>query len=115
MGGSSALRSPADGPIRATDASRKHYRSPPRRTSKNVRHKRALSLLVNPDEAAKAASLRYVTAARPGIRRKGAGKGFSYIDADGRVVRERDTLRRIRSLAIPPAWRDVWICPLPNG
>ncbi len=62
-----------------------------------------------------AAGLRYVTDAVPGIRRKRAGKSFTYLTADGPTVRDRDTLRRIRSLVIPPAWTDVWICPMPNG
>jgi DNA topoisomerase-1 len=66
-------------------------------------------------EAAKAASLRYVTDAAPGIRRRRSGRGFTYHDADGKLVRDRETLRRIRALAIPPAWTDVWICPLAHG
>lgn len=47
--------------------------------------------------------------------RRRSGTGFSYRDANGRPVRDRDTLERIRHLAIPPAWTDVWICPTPNG
>jgi DNA topoisomerase I len=66
-------------------------------------------------EAAKAAGLRYVSDARPGIRRQRAGKGFRYLDPDGKAVRDPDTLRRIASLVIPPAWTDVWISPSPNG
>jgi DNA topoisomerase-1 len=46
----------------------------------------------------------------PGIRRRKRGQGFSYTDADGRPVRDERTLERIRALAIPPAWTDVWIC-----
>ena len=65
--------------------------------------------------SAEAAGLRYVTDGIPGIRRKRHGRGFSYVDADGRVIRERATIRRFRSLAIPPAWTDVWICPDPDG
>lgn len=61
------------------------------------------------------AGLRHVTDASPGIRRRRAGKGFSYRDDAGRVVRDRDTLARIRALAIPPAWTDVWICADPRG
>jgi len=71
--------------------------------------------LKEPIEAAQAAGLRYVSDTRPGIRRKRAGKGFSYTGPDGAAIRDDQTLRRIRSLAIPPAWQDVWICPLPNG
>jgi DNA topoisomerase IB len=50
-----------------------------------------------------------------GIRRRRRGKGFSYADAEGRPVRDRESIDRIKALAIPPAWRDVWICPHPNG
>ncbi|MDO1558412.1 DNA topoisomerase IB [Brevundimonas sp. 2R-24] len=50
-----------------------------------------------------------------GIRRRRAGKGFAYIDANGARVTDEKTLARIRSLAIPPAWTDVWICPRANG
>lgn len=66
-------------------------------------------------ERAKAAGLRYVTDARSGIRRKRAGRGFSYVGLDGKPIRDREEIRRIKSLAIPPAWTDVWICPKPNG
>ncbi len=65
--------------------------------------------------AAKAAGLRYVSDDRPGISRRAAGKGFTFLDASGKKVRDPETLRRIRSLVIPPAWTDVWICPADNG
>ena len=65
--------------------------------------------------SARAAGLRYVNDAMPGIRRKRSGTGFSYVDADGRTIRERDDIRRFRSLVIPPAWTEVWICPLQDG
>jgi DNA topoisomerase-1 len=61
------------------------------------------------------AGLRYVTDARPGFTRRRAGRGFAYLDPDGRRITDDETLRRIRSLAIPPAWTDVWICPTPLG
>jgi DNA topoisomerase-1 len=51
----------------------------------------------------------------PGIRRKRHGRGFSYIDPDGRVVRERAQIRRFQGLVIPPGWTDVWICPFDDG
>ena len=51
----------------------------------------------------------------PGIRRRRRGKGFEYIDEDGRRVTEPTVVERIRELAIPPAWADVWICPYPMG
>jgi len=50
----------------------------------------------------------------PGYRRRRAGRGFSYADVDGTPIKD-DRLDRIRALAIPPAWKDVWICPWPNG
>jgi DNA topoisomerase-1 len=75
------------------------------------------SMVEAPDakESAQAAGLRYVSDAKPGIRRVKAGKGFRYTDADGKAVRDKETLGRIRSLVIPPAWTDVWICTIANG
>jgi len=66
-------------------------------------------------QPAAAAGLRYVTDDMPGIRRQKRGTGFCYIDPDGRVIRERPLLRRFRGLVIPPAWTNVWICPLAEG
>jgi DNA topoisomerase-1 len=71
--------------------------------------------LADPADSARAAGLRYVSDLTPGIRRRRSGKGFAYLASGGAPVRERDTLRRIRSLAIPPAWSDVWICSDPRG
>jgi DNA topoisomerase I len=68
-----------------------------------------------PQEAAKAAQLRYVSDARPGIRRRRAGEGFTYVDANGDTVTDEATLARIKALAIPPAWTDVWICSIAYG
>src|SRR3954467_7476688 len=51
----------------------------------------------------------------PGLRRRRRGRGFSYVDIHGRPVRDEAMLERIRALAIPPAWEDVWICPDANG
>ncbi|HEX6681642.1 MAG TPA: hypothetical protein VF062_02560, partial [Candidatus Limnocylindrales bacterium] len=61
------------------------------------------------------AGLRYVHDDEPGIRRRGSGRGFSYLDAEGGRVTSEAALRRIRELAIPPAWTDVWICRSRNG
>jgi len=69
----------------------------------------------DPPAAAKAAGLRYVHDDRPGIRREAVRDGFRYLDAHGEPVGDDATLKRIRSLAIPPAWTDVWICPQANG
>ena len=66
-------------------------------------------------EAAAAAGLRYVNDAQPGITRKRAGRAFSYRDPQGRLIKDRRALARLRALAIPPAWTEVWICPDPRG
>jgi DNA topoisomerase-1 len=66
-------------------------------------------------DAARAAGLRYVSDARPGISRKRAGRHFRYLAPDGSPIKDPETLGRIKSLAIPPAWEDVWICPDPRG
>lgn len=67
-----------------------------------------------PAEAAEA-GLRYVSDDQPGFQRLKQGRGFRYVDADGRSVTDRQVLARIRSLVIPPAWTDVWICARPDG
>jgi DNA topoisomerase I len=72
-------------------------------------------LPIKPTDSAKAVGLRYVTDDLPGFRRQRAGKRFVFLDARGNTLRDESTLKRIRSLAIPPAWTDVWICPLANG
>src|ERR1700722_3060775 len=71
--------------------------------------------VLDPVESAKAAHLRYVTDSRPGIRRIRHGKHFRYTGPDSKSLRDPDTLARIKSLVIPPAWTQVWICPIPNG
>ena len=63
---------------------------------------------------ARDARLRYVSDRRPGLQRKRRGAGFRYVTADGKQA-NREELKRIRELAIPPAWEQVWICPHPNG
>ncbi len=71
---------------------------------------------IPPHESAKLAGLRYVDHRLiPGIRRTGSAKRFRYVTARGRPVRNAAVLRRIRALAIPPAWTGVWICPDPHG
>jgi DNA topoisomerase-1 len=70
---------------------------------------------MDPLESAKYAGLRYMTGEGPGIVRRRAGKGFTYVGPDGKIVRDKATLKRIQSLVIPPAWENVWICPLENG
>jgi DNA topoisomerase-1 len=66
-------------------------------------------------EQAEAAGLIYVSDHDPGLRRQKARSGFNYVGPDGRPVADERTLDRIRALAIPPAWTEVWICPEPNG
>jgi DNA topoisomerase I len=71
--------------------------------------------VVDPQEAAESAGLRYVSDAQPGICRSKSGKGFSFRRVDGSRLSEPDVLRRIKALAVPPAWTDVWICPFAEG
>src|SRR3954454_17646661 len=59
--------------------------------------------------------LRRADCSSPGITRRRSGGGFVYFDDDAERVDEREVLERIRELGIPPAWKDVWICPYPNG
>jgi DNA topoisomerase I len=59
--------------------------------------------------------LRRADCAGPGIKRVRRGRGFSFSDCDGTSIEDEETLERIRQLAIPPAWKDVWICPDPSG
>jgi DNA topoisomerase IB len=59
--------------------------------------------------------LRRSSPERPGWTRRRSGRGFGYLDQDGARISDPEALRRLRELAIPPAWRDVWICPFPNG
>jgi DNA topoisomerase-1 len=74
-----------------------------------------MTLTAAPEESAEEAGLRYVTDARPGISRVRRGRGFSYLRPDGSPVDDPRQLDWIRSLAIPPAWTDVWICPDRHG
>jgi DNA topoisomerase-1 len=71
--------------------------------------------VVDPKDAAESAGLRYVSDEEPGIRRRRAGKGWSFLKPNGETVKDEKTLSRIKSLAIPPAYTDVWICPHANG
>jgi len=71
--------------------------------------------LVDAAEAAETAGLIYVSDDLPGIRRARKGRGFTYRSIEGKALGDAACLKRIRSLAIPPAWTDVWICPHPRG
>src|SRR5438093_11336482 len=65
--------------------------------------------------AAEEAGLQYVSDEKPGYRRRLNGKDFKYLDTEGRRIRDEQRVLRIKRLAIPPAWTDVWICPTPHG
>lgn len=66
-------------------------------------------------EVAEDAGLRYVSDEQPGYTRKAKGDDFEYFDTDGKPIRDENRILRIRRIAIPPAYKDVWICPSPNG
>jgi len=66
-------------------------------------------------KAAREAGLRHTSDTKPGIRRVKRGAGFSYRYPDGKAVRDHNELLRIKRLAVPPAWTEVWICPFENG
>ena len=66
-------------------------------------------------DAAEEAGLRYVSDDRPGYTRKAKGEDFDWLDADGEPIRDEQRLLRIKRLAIPPAWTEVWVSPLANG
>jgi DNA topoisomerase I len=71
--------------------------------------------VADPKGEAESVGLRYVSDGRPGIRRKKSGKSFTYTQADGSRLGTPEVLKRVKSLAIPPAWSDVWICPFADG
>lgn len=73
------------------------------------------AVAADPVLSARLAGLRHVTDGKPGIRRRRRGKGFSYLDPAGTRLRDPRERRRIDALAVPPAWTEVWICPLANG
>ncbi len=74
-----------------------------------------LRVTVNASQLALDAGLRYVSDEQPGIRRVARGKQFHYVGPDGKPVKDESVLARIRALAVPPAYTDVWICPAANG
>jgi DNA topoisomerase-1 len=73
------------------------------------------TVLAESVEAAEDAGLRYVSDEQPGFSRQRKGEEFEYLDQKGKPIRDEQRLLRIKRLAIPPAWSDVWICPSPNG
>src|SRR5258706_3686967 len=70
---------------------------------------------VTPVKSARRAGCRYADDSAPGIRRLRSGEGFRYVDPRGRRMADRETMDRIRHIAIPPAWTDVWISPSEDG
>lgn len=78
-------------------------------------HPSELPILTDPQEAAKAAKLRYVSDAKPGITRQRRGKGWSYYSPTGERITDEGELERLDTLVIPPAWEGVWISPYENG
>ncbi len=74
-----------------------------------------LEIITDPEEAAEEAGLRYVSDDRPGFTRKAKGDDFEYFDTSGKKINDEKRLLRIRRLAVPPAYIDVWICPTANG
>ena len=74
-----------------------------------------LNVVSDPEEAAEEAGLRYVNDDRPGYTRKAKGDDFEYYDTTGKLITDETKLLRIKRLAIPPAYTDVWICPIANG
>ena len=73
------------------------------------------SILGDPEKTAAAIDLIYVHDTEPGINRVKNGESFHYLVAENKPIKEPEHLQRIKSLVIPPAWEDVWICVLPNG
>lgn len=79
-----------------------------------VTHRQHLKIYRDYAKAATLADLKYVSDTQPGISRYKKGRGYMYM-FEGKLLRKKDDIKRIRSLAIPPSWTSVWICPLPNG
>jgi DNA topoisomerase-1 len=73
------------------------------------------SVAIESAEAAEEAGLQYVSDDRPGYTRKPRNGEFEYLDTQGKRIRDEQRILRIKRLAIPPAWTDVWICPSPTG
>src|ERR1700736_122861 len=86
-----------------------------RRLSKEKSKIANLKGVTDPAQAAADAGLRYVSDDQPGYRRKRDGDDFDYFDMEGKSIRDEQRLLRIKRLAIPPAWTDVWICPSASG
>src|ERR1700682_4142450 len=85
-------------------------------STKRVRkEKKKIADLRGVAEAAEEAGLRYVSDDQPGYTRQAKGDDFDWFDADGKLIRDEQRLLRIKRLAIPPAWTEVWVSPSANG
>jgi DNA topoisomerase I len=82
---------------------------------RHPRRLKARTITKAPEASAREAGLRNVSDGTPGIRRRRVGRGFAFVGPNGTPIRDSRELARIRTLAIPPAWRRVCICPQPNG
>lgn len=82
-----------------------------------IRHRRLskIPIITDPKQSATAVGLRYVSDETPGISRKKIGNHFQFIGANRKRITNPNELGRIKSLVIPPAWKEVWICPFENG
>ena len=89
--------------------------APSKSRAQTKTHETSVEVVTDPAASAKAAGLRYVSDAKPGLGRVKTAAAFRYVGTDGKTVRDAETLARIKSLVIPPAWTEVWICPLANG
>jgi len=90
----------------------------PAATAKLRKEKRKiaeLEIVTDPETAAEDAGLRYVSDEQAGYTRKHKGDGFEYFDTEGKPIKDEQRILRINRLAIPPAYKGVWICPTPNG
>src|ERR1700686_2643238 len=83
----------------------------PKKNKKNAKTEIAPA----PADVAEEAGFRYVSDEQPGYTRKAKADDFEFFDPEGKAIRDETRLLRIRRLAIPPAYKDVWICPSPNG
>src|SRR3954465_10702881 len=88
---------------------------PPKKLGAEKKKIDEIEIAPDPVEVAEEAGLRYVTDDQPGYTRKKNGDDFDYFDTEGKRIRDETRLLRLKRLAIPPAYKDVWICPSPNG
>jgi len=88
---------------------------PPTKLRREKTKSAKIEIAPDPEEVAEEAGLRYVSDEQPGYKRKRKRDDFEYFDTEGKRIRDETRLLRLKRLAIPPAYTDVWICPSPNG